>query len=78
MKNDKRGYEVCRKLLYFYENKIPIHFKDLDNIFYNGSIEDLNEGKLTMILHERVKGTIPILLECINPDTICKMEVREQ
>ena len=67
-----------RKLIYFFEKKILIHFKDLDNIFYNGLILDLSEEKLTMVIRERVRGEIPILLECINPNSITKFtEVRE-
>ena len=77
MTYDKRGYEAYRKLLYFYENKIRVHFKDFDNIFYNGEIVDLNEEKLVMVFQERIKGVIPILLEFINPDSIVKFEERE-
>ncbi|KKM77330.1 hypothetical protein LCGC14_1371170 [marine sediment metagenome] len=69
MTNEK-GQEVYRKLLYFFENNLKVHFKDLDKIFYNGIIIDLNESKLTLVLRERVRGTIPILLECINPNSI--------
>ena len=69
MKNDI-GQKNFRKLNYFFENKKWVHFKDVDNIFYNGLILDLNESKLTMVLAERVRGTIPILLEFINPDSI--------
>ena len=69
MTNEK-GQMNYRKLLYFFDNKIKIHFKDLDEIFYNGLILDLNESKLTMVLDERVRGTLPILLECINTNTI--------
>ena len=77
MTNDKIGYDSYRKLLYFFENKIQVHFKDLDEVFYNGLILDLNEEKLTMVFTERVKGTMPILLECINPESIRKFtEVR--
>ena len=64
------GQEVYRKLLYFYEKKIYVHFKDVDDIFYNGLILDLNEDKLTLVLAERVRGEIPILLEFINPNSI--------
>ena len=73
MKNEL-GQKVYRKLLYYFENKIHVHFKDLDDIFYNGLILDLNEDKLTMVLYERVRGSIPILLEFINPDSICKFK----
>lgn len=64
------GQKIYRQLLYFFDNKIEIHFKDLDKIFYNGLIIDLSEQKLTMVLAERVRGTIPILLENINPNSI--------
>lgn len=75
MTNEK-GSNNYRKLLYYFENKIKIHFKDLDNIFYNGLIIDLSEKKLTMVLQERVKGSIPILLENIKTDSIT--EFREE
>lgn len=63
-----------RKLLYFFEKKIKIHFKDLDDIFYNGEIVDLDQEKLCMVLRERIRGTMPILLEFIKPDSIVKFK----
>ena len=77
MINDKNAYDSYRKLLYFFKNQIEVHFKDFDDIFYNGFIIDLSEDKLTLVLNERVKGTIPILLEFINPDSIVKCERKE-
>lgn len=78
MTNEKLANDSYRKLLWFFENKIEVHFKDLDEIFYNGYIIDLNKEKLTMVLSERVRGTIPILLEFVNPKSIEKFtEVRE-
>lgn len=65
-----RALKSFRKLLYFYDNKILVHFKDINEIFYNGNILDLNEDKLCMVLNERVNGMMPLLLEQINPDTI--------
>ena len=70
------GNRNYRQLLYYFENKIKIHFKDLDEIFYNGLIIDLSETKLTMVLQERIRGTIPILLEFIKPNSI--QEYREE
>ena len=70
MKDEKIAVITYRKLHYFFENKIKVHFKDLDEIFYNGIIIDLNEEKLTMVLAENQMGTMPILLECVNPDSI--------
>lgn len=71
MRNDlgERNYRI---LLYYFENRIKIHFKDLDDIFYNGLILDLNEKKLTLVLKERIKGEIPFLLENIKEDSISK------
>ncbi len=73
MKNEI-GKKVYRKLLYYFKNNLKVHFKDLDTIFYNGLILDLNEEKLTLVLRERVRGEIPILLECINEDSISKFK----
>jgi len=77
MTKDKIANDSYRKLIYFFENKIEIHFKDFDEIFYNGLIIDLNEDKKTMVFKERIKGMMPILLEFINPDSIRQFEVRE-
>lgn len=77
MKNEI-GQRNYRKLLYYFENKIQIHFKDLDGIFYNGLILDLNEEKLTLVLKERVRSEIPLLLEFINPNSITKFKVKEK
>ena len=71
MKDEKEiGQNNFRKLNYFFFNKIWVHFKDLDGIFYNGLIIDLNEEKQTMVLQERVRGSIPILLEQIDSNSI--------
>lgn len=72
MMRDDLGERNYRILLYYFENKIRIHFKDLDDIFYNGLILDLNERKLTLVLRERVKGEIPFLLENIKEHSISK------
>lgn len=70
------GQKNYRKFLYFYEKKIKVHFKDVDGIFYNGLILDLSEKKLTMVIQERVRGTVPFLLECIKGNSI--QEFREK
>ena len=76
MTNEK-GKNIYRKLLYFFENKIKVHFKDLDEIFYNGLIIDLNETKQTLVLQERVRGIMPILLEFIKEDSIVEFKERD-
>ena len=73
MKNDI-GQINYRKLFYYFKNKILVHFKDKDNIFYNGLILDLNEKKLTLVLRERVRGDIPFLLENIDSNSISKFK----
>jgi len=78
MTKDKIANDSHRKFLYFYENKIKVHFKDFDEIFYNGEIIELNLDNLSMVFNENVKGTIPILLECINPDSIRKFEEKKR
>jgi len=70
MTKDKNAHDSLRKFNYFFNNKVKVHFKDFDEIFYNGFILDLSSEKLTMVLVEDVKGTMPILLECVNPDSI--------
>ena len=70
MTKDKIAHDALRKLRYFYDNKILIHFKDFNEIFYNGEIINLNEETLSMVFKERVRGTMPILLENVNPDSI--------
>lgn len=78
MTNDKHTDDTYRKLVYFFENKIKIHFKDFDDIFYNGLILDLNQRKQTMVIQERIKGTMPILLEFVKPNSIREFtEVQE-
>ena len=65
------GINVYRKLLWFYEKKIPIHFCLLERYGWkNGDIIDLNEEKLTLVLKEFKEGELPFLLEEINIDTI--------
>jgi len=70
LSEDKLTQDIYRKLIYFFENKIKVHFKDFNEIFYNGVILDLNEEKKSMVLAENVKGTMPILLESIKPNSI--------
>ena len=67
---DLLSQDTYRKLTYFFENKIKIHFKDLNEIFYNGLILNLDKEKNILVLSERVKGNMPILLEEIKPNSI--------
>jgi len=71
--NNKMGHRVYRKLIWFYEHKLPIHFCLL-NVYgwKNGEIIDLDEKKLTLVLKEFKEGELPFLLEDINIETIKK------
>ena len=62
----QKATESYRKLSYFFENKIPVHIKTMENgneIWLNGSILDISGEKLTMVLQELQRGCLPILLE---------------
>ena len=69
MKNEQ-GEKAYRKLVYFYENKIPIHFSLISGGWKNGIILDLDEKKLTLVLKEFIEGELPFLLEDIVIDSI--------
>ena len=68
--NNEIGKNVYRKLLYFFENKLPVHIVLTDNSWHNGIIIDLNEERLSMVLQEFVEGNLPILLENVSLDLI--------
>lgn len=73
------GLKVYRKLLYFYEKGLAIHFTALDTgSFYNGTILDLNQEKLTLVLKEFKLGEIPFLLEEINDNSISVFTTKEE
>ena len=77
--NNEIGLKVYRKLLYFYEKKIPVHFSLNNNRGWkNGNIKDLSEEKLTLVLEEFEEGHLPFLLEEINPDSIVEFKKREE
>ncbi len=66
------GKQVFRKLVYFNENGIPIHFSLISGGWKNGKIINLDEDKLTLILDEFVEGELPFLLENIDVNSIVK------
>lgn len=68
--NNEIGQQVYRKLLYYFEKKIPIHFSLISGGWKNGNIIDLSETKLTLVLDEFVEGELPFLLEDINLNSI--------
>jgi len=69
---NKKGLRIYRKLLYYFENKIPIHVNSIFG-FRNGMILDLNEEKLTVVIDD-IKEAAPILLEDIFEDSIDKFK----
>ena len=73
------GQRVYRKLLYFSQNGLAVHFTVVDTgSFYNGIILDLNLDKLTLVLKEFKFGEMPFLLEDINEDSIVKFTTKEE
>lgn len=78
MESNERGEINYRKLFYYYSNQVFVHFKDKDDIFYNGLILELNEEKLIMVLRERIKGVIPFILEDIQTESIAPYTTKEE
>ena len=70
--NNELGKQVCRKLTYFYENKILVHFSLISGGWKNGKIINLNEEKLTFVLKENYEGNLPFLCEDIILNSIAK------
>jgi len=68
--NNEIGKQVFRKLLYYFENKVPVHFCLIRGGWKNGDILDLNEKKLCMVLREFVEGELPFILEEIDFNSI--------
>lgn len=76
--NNEEGQQVYRKLLYFFKNKIPVHFSLYSGGWKNGYIIDLSEDMLTLVLQEFVEGELPFLLENIKLHTIVKFKEKEE
>ncbi len=72
------GKQVFRKLIYFQENKLPIHFSLISGGWKNGKIIKLDEDKLTLVLNEFVEGELPFLLENIDVNSIVKFREKEE
>ena len=72
--NNELGKQVYRKVLYFYENKIFVHFSLISGGWKNGKIINLNEDKLTLVLNEFVEGELHFLLENIEINSIVKFK----
>lgn len=71
---------IYHKLLYYKKNKLEVFFKwkspKNELVFFRrGVIIDLSYDKQILVLRERVLGTIPILLEEIEEDTITQAQV---
>jgi len=70
--NNEIGKQVYRKLIYFFKNKLPVHFSLYSGGWKNGYLIDLNEKELTLVLKEFVEGELPFLLENIKLDSIVR------
>ncbi len=69
MINDK-GLRNYRNFLYYFEKRIAVHFSLENEEWHNGTVIDINEKKLTLVLMEFKKGELPFLLEDIKEDSI--------
>lgn len=74
MTDDKKE-RVFRKLSYYYENKLSVYFKVIDNrngklLFRIGKILNLNLNHSTLIINEKVLGEQSILFEDIVEESI--------
>ncbi len=76
--NNELGTQAYRKLLYFFENKIIVHFSLYSGGWKNGLILDLSEDKLTLVLKENVEGELPFLCEDIIINSIKPFKKEEK
>ncbi len=70
MPNKANAEKTYNLLIYFFENKIKVHFKDMNNHFYNAKIITLNKEYMNMVIVENYRGTMALSLEDINPTSI--------
>jgi hypothetical protein len=74
MINENNANDVMRKLKYFLDNNIPVHFSEEDGTFYNGSLKDLViEDNLVCII-DRKDGMNIILADKIILGTIAPVK----
>ena len=69
MINDK-GLKNYRNFLYYFKKRIAVHFSLENGEWHNGTVIDINEEKLTLVLMEFKKGELPFLLENIKEESI--------
>jgi len=75
--NNELGKQVYRKLIYFNENEIPIHFCLNSGGWKNGKIKSLDKKELTFVLDEFVEGELLFLCEEIDIDSINKFKEKK-
>lgn len=74
MINENNANEVMRKLKYFLDNKIPVHFSEEDGTFYNGVLKELVEDDKLVCIIDRKDGMNIILAEKIILGTIAPVK----
>ena len=74
MTNEINADDVMRKLKYFLDNKIPVHFSELDGTFYNGVLKDLVDSDKLVCIIDRKDGMNIILAEKININSIAPVK----
>ena len=65
MINENNADDVMRKLKYFLDNKIPVHFTEVDGTFYNGILKDIVVEEKVICIIDRKDGMNIILAESI-------------
>jgi hypothetical protein len=78
--NEEKGFKerlsnlndrIYRKLLYFYERQIPVHFCLINGPGWkNGIIKELKKDEYTLIIDELHEGELNFLLEEISMNSI--------
>jgi|GEM_PF-1920079 len=68
---DSLNKRIYRKLVYFYENKTPVHFCLINGPGWkNGIIKSLDKVNYTVVLNELKEGELHFLLEEISINSI--------
>lgn len=74
MMNENNADDVMRKLKYFLDNKIPVHFTEEDGTFYNGILKDIVLEDKVICIIDRKDGMNIILADKIILGTIAPVK----
>ena len=74
MINEKNADDVMRKLKYFLDNNIPVHFSEEDGTFYNGLLKELVVESNLVCIIDRKDGMNIVLADKIIIGTIAQVK----